>query len=70
VVDVEELGDARERRLALAVLHVVPGVEGHVLRVWPRHDGARFVFAVDCYRLVEAAAGGVGGDCCGPNKLV
>ncbi len=45
VVDVEQLRDARERRVSIVVARGAPGVEGRFLRGRPGDYGACFVFA-------------------------
>lgn len=67
VVHVEELGDARERRVPVRVAGLAPGPEGDALRRGPGHDGAGFVFALECYGRVEGCGGGVGGEGRGPD---
>lgn len=53
VVDVEELGDAGEWRVAVCVAGLAPGAEGGFLGGGPGDDGACFVFAFERYWGVE-----------------
>lgn len=73
VVDVEELGDAVERALAvvggLRVLRVRPGAEGGFLRRRPGDDAAVFVFAEEDDGVGGGRGRGVGGDGGGPDEL-
>ena len=70
MVDVEELGDAGEGRVALGVVGLAPGVEGDFLRRRPWDDGTSFVFAFEDDGGIERCVGGVGGEGRGPYKLV
>ncbi len=72
VVDVEELGDAGERGVAVVggVGGGLPAVEGDVRGDEPGDDGARFVFAEEAVRVVGLRAGGVGGEGGGPDEDV
>lgn len=67
VVHVEELGDAREWRVAVRVAGLAPGAERDALRRGPGHDGVVFVFALQRYGRVERRRGGVGGEGRGPD---
>lgn len=80
VVDVEELGDAVEGRLAVVVaagrgvrvvvVGVGPRAEGRFLGGGPGDDVAVFVLAEEHDGVGGGGGGGVGGDGGGPDELV
>ena len=70
MVDVEEFGDSRKRRLSLGgVAGLTEGTELDVLGGGPGHDGAGFVFAKERYGGVQGGGRGVGGEGRGPDQL-